>query len=216
MGKIPTDTQAIKRRVRRRKLVEAVRQERWALGVAALAGAVAAAAILLGPINTYRVPQFVLVINGHQVTVDSFVLEPEKLGGLIVLPSLIYPLIAFLAPFPPALVKVLQSGLEEPDPFDYRQVMYTVLEQTWARQEIDEERYTAKYARVRGWQSKPTDEEIQLVLAEWYKPGQTVPQSGQYKNTLRTGEITCVEGKRFPPGPGGGLWMPGCPTKYNR
>lgn len=37
-----------------------------------------------------------------------------------------------------------------------------------------------------------------------YKPGQTVPRSGQYGAVLATGrwagrEVTCVKGERFPP-----------------
>ena len=36
---------------------------------------------------------------------------------------------------------------------------------------------------------------------ERFKPGQIVPQSGQYLNEMTGTEVTCVKGKKFPPGP---------------
>jgi hypothetical protein len=41
-------------------------------------------------------------------------------------------------------------------------------------------------------------------MSKKYSPGQTVPESGQYKNTSTKSEVTCVKGEKFPPTPKGG------------
>ncbi len=37
-----------------------------------------------------------------------------------------------------------------------------------------------------------------------YSPGETVPQSGQYKNTSTDNEVTCTKGEPLPPTPASG------------
>ena len=52
---------------------------------------------------------------------------------------------------------------------------------------------------------------------EWgerFKPGQIVPQSGQYLNEMTETEVTCVRGKRFPPGPQGTTYTLSSATRH--
>lgn len=50
-----------------------------------------------------------------------------------------------------------------------------------------------------------------------YKPGETVPFSGQYKNTGTGYEVTSVEGKKFPPTPQkGDRYIPVDKTRHKK
>jgi len=49
---------------------------------------------------------------------------------------------------------------------------------------------------------------------ERFKPGQIVPQSGQYLNERTGTEVTCVKGKKFPPGPQGTTYTLSSATRH--
>lgn len=49
-----------------------------------------------------------------------------------------------------------------------------------------------------------------------YKPGEIVPVSGQYRNTVTGREATCVRGEPFPPGPPGSRWVLVDPTRHKK
>jgi len=49
---------------------------------------------------------------------------------------------------------------------------------------------------------------------ERFKPGQIVPQSGQYLNETTGTEVTCVKGKKFPPGPLGTTYTLSSATRH--
>ena len=42
---------------------------------------------------------------------------------------------------------------------------------------------------------------LEVFMKKQFKPGQTVPDSGQYKNTGTKTEVTAVKGEPFPPTP---------------
>ena len=55
------------------------------------------------------------------------------------------------------------------------------------------------------------------MSAKQYRPGQTAPRSGQYRNTTTKTEVTVTRGEPFPPTPGRGQsYTMADPTRHKR